>query len=179
MIGIKNIVFNFLVLGFEPKVDLVNLLLFAVTCVNAVVIDVFRNIISDWLTQFHPSSEGQKSLWQSPILEACCTPISQHFQPEQLHKTTGSTAKKCSHFDNCKHDKFVCLNVAQLSSAKTASQNREGGNYYFLSNSIPYSLKIKLEHTASTKRKIGELQSFFQDPKFRSSLGFILVETGA
>ena len=58
MIGIKNIVFNFLVVGFEPKVDLVNLLLFAVTCVNAVVIDVFRNIISDWLTQFHPSSEG-------------------------------------------------------------------------------------------------------------------------
>jgi len=57
MIGIKNIAFNFLILRFEPKVDLVNLLLFAVTCVN-VVIDVFRNIISDWLTQFHPSSAG-------------------------------------------------------------------------------------------------------------------------
>ena len=50
MIGIKNSVSNFLVLGFELKVDLVNLLFFAVTCVNAVVIDVFSNIIPDWLT---------------------------------------------------------------------------------------------------------------------------------
>ena len=84
---------------------------------------------------------------------------------------------KCSRFDNCKHD--VHLNVAHLSNAKKASQNQERGNYYFLSNSIPYSLEIKLERTTSTKRKIGELQSFLQDPKFWSLLESILVETSA
>lgn len=168
----KNIVSNFLVVGFEPKLDFINLLLVAATCVNVVVIGAIRNIIPDWLTQLRP----YRSHFDTVLLfRHAAHQLVNVFRQSNFTRQLELQPNKCSHFGNCKHSCFLCMH---LSSAKKGQSKPNGWKTGFFESVYPIFFEIKLEHTTPTKQKADEVQSFLQDPKFRSSLASILVETG-